>query len=47
MGSGSRVKQYERRFHEGEQTREKREDEVFRLLRVFGDYEIYESNSGG
>jgi hypothetical protein len=47
LGSGSRVKQYERRFHEGEQTREKKEDEVFHLLRVFGDYEIYESKSGG
>ncbi|MEM2089053.1 MAG: LAGLIDADG family homing endonuclease [Thermoproteota archaeon] len=47
MGGGSRIKQYERRFYEGEQTREKGEDEAFHVVRTFGKYEVREAKGGG
>ncbi|MEM2089050.1 MAG: LAGLIDADG family homing endonuclease [Thermoproteota archaeon] len=47
MGGGSRIKQYERRFYEGEQTREKREDETFHVVKLFGKYEVREVKGGG
>ncbi len=47
MGSGSRIKQYGRRFFEGEQAREKREDEAFHVVKIFGKYEVHEAESGG
>ncbi len=40
MGGGSRVKQYQRRFFEGEQGREEKEEEAFHVVRTFGEYEI-------
>ncbi|MEM2051223.1 MAG: LAGLIDADG family homing endonuclease [Thermoproteota archaeon] len=47
MGSGLRVKQYARRFYEGEQAREKKEDEASRVVKTFGKYEIRTAESGG
>jgi hypothetical protein len=47
MGGGSRVKQYERRFFEGEQTREEREDEIFHVVETLGKYEVREAEGGG
>lgn len=47
MGSGSRVRQYERRFFEGEPIRGEREDEAFHVARTIGEYEIYEAEGGG
>jgi len=47
MGSGSRIKQYERRFFEGEQTREEREGEIFHVVETFREYEVYEAEDGG
>lgn len=47
MGGGSRIGQYERRFHEGGQEMEGEESEVFHVMKVFGEYEIREAESGG
>ncbi|MEM4230038.1 MAG: LAGLIDADG family homing endonuclease [Thermoproteota archaeon] len=47
MGSGLRVKQYARRFYEGEQAREKKEDEASRVVKTFGKYEARETEDGG
>lgn len=47
MGGGSRIGQYERRFHEGEQEREREEIEVSYVVKTFGEYEIREAESGG
>jgi len=47
MGSGSRVKQYERRFFEGEQKRGGREEKAFHTVGIFGEYEVRESKGGG
>ncbi|MBO3842232.1 MAG: hypothetical protein FGF48_07440 [Candidatus Brockarchaeota archaeon] len=47
MGGGSRIKQYERRFFEGEQIREEREDEIFHIVKTFRDYEVREAEGGG
>ncbi|MBO3753333.1 MAG: hypothetical protein FGF53_00390 [Candidatus Brockarchaeota archaeon] len=47
MGGGSRVKQYERRFFEGEQVRGKGEEESFHVLRTFERYEVREAEGGG
>ncbi|MEM4610892.1 MAG: hypothetical protein QW190_08400 [Thermoproteota archaeon] len=47
MGGGSRVKQYERRFYEGEQVRGEREEERFHVLRTFEKYEVREAEGGG
>jgi len=47
MGSGSRIKQYERRFFEGEQKRGGREEEAFHTVGTFGEYEVRESKGGG
>ncbi|MEM2058922.1 MAG: hypothetical protein QXZ66_08055 [Thermoproteota archaeon] len=47
MGSGSRIKQYGRRFFEGEQAREKREDEAFHVVKSFGKYEVRKAKEDG
>jgi hypothetical protein len=47
MGSGSRIKQYERRFFEGEQKRGEREEKAFHTVGIFGEYEVRESKGGG
>ncbi|MEM3659876.1 MAG: LAGLIDADG family homing endonuclease [Thermoproteota archaeon] len=47
MGGGSRVKQYERRFYEGEQVRGEREEESFHAIRTFEKYEVREAEGGG
>lgn len=47
MGSGSRVRQYERRFFEGEQARGEREEETFHVAGTFGEYEVREAEGGG
>jgi len=47
MGSGSRVRQYERRFFEGEQARGEKEEEAFHAVGVFGEYEVREVKGGG
>ncbi|MBO3832534.1 MAG: hypothetical protein FGF51_04010 [Candidatus Brockarchaeota archaeon] len=47
MGGGSRIKQYERRFFEGEQIRGEREDEIFHIVKTFRNYEVREAESGG
>lgn len=47
MGSGSRVRQYKRRFFEGEQAREEREEKTFHVVGTFGEYEVREAEGGG
>ena len=47
MGSGSRIKQYERRFFEGEQKRGEREEKAFHTVGIFGEHEVRESKGGG
>jgi len=47
MGSGSRIKQYERRFFEGEQKRGEREEKAFHTLGIFGEYEVREAKGDG
>jgi len=47
MGGGSRIRQYERRFFQGEQARGEREDETFQTVGVFGEYEVREAEGGG
>ncbi|MEM2088230.1 MAG: LAGLIDADG family homing endonuclease [Thermoproteota archaeon] len=47
MGGGSRVKQYERRFYEGEQARGEREEETFNVAGAFGEYEVREAGGSG
>ncbi|MGC9202377.1 MAG: LAGLIDADG family homing endonuclease [Thermoproteota archaeon] len=45
MGSGSRTKQYERRFFQGEQKHEEKE-ETFNIIKTLGAYEVREANGG-
>jgi hypothetical protein len=47
MGSGFRIKQYERRFFEGEQKRGEREEKAFHTVGIFGEHEVRESKGGG
>ncbi len=47
MGSGSRVRQYERRFYGGEQARGEREEDTFHVAGTFGEYEVREAGGGG
>ncbi|MEM2287191.1 MAG: LAGLIDADG family homing endonuclease, partial [Thermoproteota archaeon] len=42
-----RIRQYERRFYEGERVREEREDEIFHSVGFFGEYEVREAEGGG
>lgn len=46
MGGGSRVKQYKRRFFQGESIHKEREGAAFNVVKTFGEYEIREAKKG-
>lgn len=46
LGSGLRIKQYEKRFFQGEQKHEEKEGETFNIVKTFGAYEVREASEG-